>query len=62
MPPDVAARRLTIALQDARILSSSAIDFGSAMFLRTADYLLPAAKRGCVSLKSYQGAFESTWM
>jgi hypothetical protein len=29
MPPDVAARRLTIALHDARIFSSSAIDSGS---------------------------------
>jgi L,D-peptidoglycan transpeptidase YkuD (ErfK/YbiS/YcfS/YnhG family) len=51
-----------MALHDARTLSSSATDFGSALFLRIANYAFGPAKRGCVSLKSNHDAFESTWM
>jgi L,D-peptidoglycan transpeptidase YkuD (ErfK/YbiS/YcfS/YnhG family) len=51
-----------MALHDARTLSSSATDFGSALFLRIANYAFGPAKRGCVSLKSNHDAFESPWM
>src|SRR5664279_432257 len=61
MPPDVAARRLTIVLHDARIFSSSVIDFGSmSKLLFRHPYHLRSPKRGYVSLKSSHDAFEPT--